>query len=178
MFELWFTPGLHFRTLLAPLGVIWNTRSFPGQLWAHLLGCSEPQGPKCMQKVVSQPQRCHFRGPILVPFLYLFQKKRVRGECWLAGRFFCSFSWFSGSLDLQSAAACAVQSQFFMFGVTLENVSFLYTFWCFLESFGHICSCFWCSFSELEFWWKIWAAETAGAGYDDSHKVRQYGSGW
>ena len=130
MCELWFTLGLHFRTLLAPLVVIWSTRSFPGQLWAHLLGCSEPQGPKCMQKVASQPQRCHFRGPILALFLYLFLIKRVRGECWLAGRFFCSFSWFSGSLDPPSAAACAVQSQFFMFGVTLENVSFLHTFWC------------------------------------------------
>ena len=108
---------------------IWSTRDFPGQLCAYLLGCSEPRGPKCMQKVVSQPQRCHFRGPILAPFLYLFQKKRVRGECWLAGRFFCSFSRFSGSLDPQSAAACAVQSQFFMFGVSLENVLFLHTFW-------------------------------------------------
>ena len=71
----------------------------------------------------------------MAPFLYLFQKKRVRGECWVAGRFFCSFSWFSGSLDPPSAAACAVQSQFFMFGVALEIVSFLHTF---CEHFGVI----------------------------------------
>ena len=121
--------GSLWGSIFAPFGhlwgTIWSTRGFPGQLCAHLLGCSEPQGPKCMRKVVSQPQRCHFRGRILAPFLYLFQKKRVRGECWLAGRFFCFFSWFSGSLDPPSAAACAVQSQFFMFGVILENVSFL-----------------------------------------------------
>ena len=152
MFELWFTLGHHFGTFWHLWGTIWSTRGFPGQLCAHLLGCSEPQGPKCMQKVVSPPQRCHFRGPILAHFLYLFQKKRVRGECWLAGRFFCSVSWFSGSLDPPSAAAGAVQSQFFMFGVTLENVSFLYIFvGSVLELFGHICSCFLCSSPELDF---------------------------
>ena len=107
---------------------IWSTRGFPGRLRAHLLGCSEPQGPKCMQKVVSQPQRCHFWGPFLHICCNSFNKKGVCGECWLAGRFFCSFSWFSGSLDPPSAAACAVQSQFSIFGVTLENVSFLHTF--------------------------------------------------
>ena len=127
--------GSLWGSILDPSGTFGGPFGLPGASlgsFVHtcwLLGYSEPQGPKCLQKVVSQPQRCHFRGRILAPFLYLFQKKRVRGECWLAGRFFCSFSWFSGSLDPPSAAACAVQSQFFMFGVTLENVSFLYTFW-------------------------------------------------
>jgi len=151
MFELWFTLGHHFGQFWHLWGTIWSTRVFPGQLCAHLLGCPEPQGPKCMQNVVSQPQRCHFRGPVLAPFLYIFQKKRVRGECWLAGRFFCSFSWFSGSLDPPSAAACAVQSQFFMFGVTLENVSFLHTFWCHFGVIWAHWPCFLCSFSELDF---------------------------
>ena len=123
MFELWFTLGFHFVPFWHLWGTIWSTRGFPGQLCAHLLGCSEPQGPKCMQKVVSQPRRCHFTGTHFGTFFVSFSKKRVRGECWLAGRFFCSFSWFSGSLDPPSAAACAVKTQFFMFGVTLENVS-------------------------------------------------------
>ena len=65
--------GSLWGSIFAPFwhlwGTVWSTRGFPGQLCAHLLGCSEPQGPKCMQKVVSQRQRSHFRGPILAPFL-------------------------------------------------------------------------------------------------------------
>jgi len=66
-----------------------------------------------------------FHGTDFGIFLYFFQKKNGCVES--DGSqvfFFCSFSWFSGSLDPPSAAACAVQSQFFMFGVSLENVSF------------------------------------------------------
>ena len=74
MFELWFTLGFHFGPFWHLWGTIWSTRGFPGQLCAHLLGCSEPQGPKCMQKVVSQPQRCHFRGRILALFCIFFKK--------------------------------------------------------------------------------------------------------
>jgi hypothetical protein len=44
-------------------GTIWSTRGFPGQLCAHLLGCSEPQGPKCRQKEFPQAQSCHFWRP-------------------------------------------------------------------------------------------------------------------
>ena len=57
-----FAPFWHLR------GTIWSTRGFPGQRCAHLLGCSEPQGPKCMQKVASQRQRSHFRAPFVAPF--------------------------------------------------------------------------------------------------------------
>ena len=68
MFELWFILGFHFGPFWHLWETIWSTRGFPGQLCAHLLGCSEPQGPNCMQKVVSQPQRCHFREPFLASF--------------------------------------------------------------------------------------------------------------
>ena len=130
---------------------IWSTRGFPGQLCAHLLGCSEPQGPKCMQNVVSQPQRYHFRGPILALFCNFFEQKRVRGECWLAGRFFCSFSWSRDRLSLHPLQP-AQSNHSFSCSVSPPKMCLFYIlFSSILESFEHICSCFWCSFSELDF---------------------------
>jgi hypothetical protein len=75
----------------------WSTRGFPVQLCAHLLGCYEQQCPKCMQDVVSQPQRCHFRGPVLACFLYFFQKKNECEES-VGSQVVCS-ALFRGSRD-------------------------------------------------------------------------------
>ena len=130
MFELWLLWATildHFGTFGGPFGVPGSSLgSFVHTFWAAL----SPKVQNVCKMWFPNPKGVTLGDQFWHLFCIFFKKKRVRGECWLAGRFFCSFSWFSGSLDPPSAAACAVQSQFFMFGVTLENVSFLHTFWC------------------------------------------------
>ena len=81
-------------------------------------------------------------------FCNFFKEKRGCGEWWLAGCFFFYFSWFSGSSDPGSAAACAVETQFSIFGVALEKGVVIA---CMSESFGNMFHSFRCSFPELDF---------------------------
>ena len=70
---------------------------------------------------------------MLIEFLWIFEKQ-VRGQFWFACRFFVDLWWFFGMPDLRSTAACAIQTQFFIFRVAVPNVSCLFSFGNILET--------------------------------------------
>jgi hypothetical protein len=69
----------------------------------------------------------HFRLPFP-------QKARALGVLARRPRFH-TFSGFPGRQDLRSAAACAVETQFGIFGITFKTSSFSWHFW---KHFGDI----------------------------------------
>jgi len=61
------------------------------------------------------------------------------------------FSWFSGSSDLDPLQPCAVETQFYIFGVALDKLQFLIHSGDILEAFGHILHIFDVFFQSFSF---------------------------
>ena len=70
-----------------------------------------------------------FGYPFWVRVLHFVLKKRGSGVLARPSFFLFPFLRFPGRLDPRSAAACAVETQFSVFGVALGWVSFLHPFW-------------------------------------------------
>ena len=69
------------------------------------------------------------KAPREVPFeahvCYFWFKKQVPVACWFACRLVFVFPCFSEESDPRSAAACAVITQFFTFGIAFTKLLFL-----------------------------------------------------
>jgi hypothetical protein len=102
-FELWFTMGLHFRTLLKPLGCIFT---FFWDPWATILTLLVPLGPEVNNSIEKEHSHERVGSCLLKPFLvFFFEKREVYGECWIACSFFFilyGFSRFTELLDPRS----------------------------------------------------------------------------
>ena len=65
------------------------------------------------------------KGYLFSTCFVIFAKRACAWGVLVRRSFFLTFSWFSGGSDPRSAAACAVETQFFIFGIAFKQVSFL-----------------------------------------------------